>query len=1645
MLMLKFKRHRKDKKGKLMKRILSVFFAFFMTIACAVTGGVFLADIERSQLPTSNVYEEENDEKKPDLDEEDVSAQASTTIYTSSAYNASGHMFNNTYTVGQKYILELSLTGSISNSGNASIVLDAIKKDHDSVDWNDRKATCEIHLSDLNTQRKMVVEFVATSTEATSCDKLNLWYAQNGASPNLSAATMSIKVWKNDPTYINFDAENLWQGYESNPHINDVKFIEYIDDGYIATSCEFTTVRDGGVFFRQSRLTVGETYLWSVQVKSTRSHMVNIGQEQGGRKDVTITTSWQTFTHEFVATDSQYECFIIYYNFANGEVLNVRGLTIQKKNLITSSAANSTRVVWKNETYGTLPNPTKTGYTLDGWWTSSNGGLKKTSTTKVTSFSNQVLYARWIKNVNVPSRPYFTANANGGTANEVRDYQINSISLTYYGYGFAPNSAGWFESQNKGFHNSYSMMKISFQANARASFTIRYISYSESNYDYAIFGNLDQILNQDHNEDSSFFKRTYGESSPSEKTITYSNISAGTHSIYVKYKKDGSNNSNNDSLQLFFESDLQSMPPNQRKWQFQGLRYGTLPTATKAGNKFDGWWTNSTGGTRITENTIYNGLSTIYAHWIPNDYLVSYDANGGTLTQQVGKNIIESGFDSTQTYTLQSGVSVPTLRSNYMNLTQGKTYGVSFKYWTDSGTQEFNIDFFPDTLPQYTALRADTTKRTFDWSVTLNHSDASSCQVRFFHDFRVENSVHISDIVIYEATPGTEISTGFSSSEVYTLNSGVSVPTLRGNYMNLTQGKTYRVSFCYWTVSGSQSFQIDFYPDSLPETSATADTIKRTFNWIVTLNHSDANSCMLRFFNGISVSNTVYITNIRLYELSSPTSGVLTYRNMSNGTPYGSAPYSNNMPQATKPYYELKGWYTARSGGTKVLSTSNYSLAEDQKLFAQWAPVAITNHIYIRVLSMDGNTMTQSTDGGIIDLYRYVLNDNGSSAGNHTQTIASQQHVVHQGQEFRITAKPNSGYVFAGFSTSPTLTDSIKNPSSSVDCVGKFNPTANTNYYVYFKKLSDNRLKYDEVDKYFYFEDGYYPQSEALEEMFTINDYKKDWKAVETTYYAGQRYILEVSLEGTILNPGNVAIVIDAVKKGNDSVDHNDRQVWCEVRLTHLIAEKHVRIAFTANSHTESDCYKLQLWYANNGTTNEDFSNAKVKVRVLKSLDKIIEKTAIATGEFISFNDGTTNVDNPIFSYNGEKYVKVSANEEAKWFKFEPIRWRISDYGIAKTERNIARYKTLLKFKDYSSFSNDFVAVSDLILGVGAMHNTRDVREGDSVQELTGFQNVQNMTDNLANDSLKLNYNKTGIIINVDEYSGYGNGQTNSVNKNNTTSYSAPFRITSLAELNEVGYVNRGARASDMVAFILGQDKNQVSYWTRDLSNLGSGIAITPTGTQIQPWLDEMLGMRFTYTFSEGSTGAETYYKRINYIRSTGSQWIDTGWSTTTGMICEFQADWQTSGYIVGSHGFGEPFGRNGAYIDFDRGFWELGFGEECYQNTTYERMTNKKYFVKFSTVSGDAYLDVNGGRLLSSTGTQTTTSENVVFFTSNGYWSGKFTEARLYMAKIWTKDRVLKFDFVPVQNIFTGEIGLWDNVSGRFFGNSGTGNFLAL
>ncbi len=48
-----------------------------------------------------------------------------------------------------------------------------------------------------------------------------------------------------------------------------------------------------------------------------------------------------------------------------------------------------------NSTYGSLPEPNRSGYIFDGWYSASSGGSKVTSSTKVYAISNHTLYAHW--------------------------------------------------------------------------------------------------------------------------------------------------------------------------------------------------------------------------------------------------------------------------------------------------------------------------------------------------------------------------------------------------------------------------------------------------------------------------------------------------------------------------------------------------------------------------------------------------------------------------------------------------------------------------------------------------------------------------------------------------------------------------------------------------------------------------------------------------------------------------------------------------------------------------------------------------------------------------------------------------------------------------------------------------------------------------------------------------------------------------------------------------------------------------------------------------------------------------------------------------------------------------------------------------
>ena len=79
------------------------------------------------------------------------------------------------------------------------------------------------------------------------------------------------------------------------------------------------------------------------------------------------------------------------------------------------------------------------------------------------------------------------------------------------------------------------------------------------------------------------------------------------------------------------------------------LTYGTLPTPTKQGHTFNGWFTSASGGTRITSGSTVSITSdiTLYAQWSVNDYILTVNPNGGTW----------NGSTSNQTFTQKYGTT----------------------------------------------------------------------------------------------------------------------------------------------------------------------------------------------------------------------------------------------------------------------------------------------------------------------------------------------------------------------------------------------------------------------------------------------------------------------------------------------------------------------------------------------------------------------------------------------------------------------------------------------------------------------------------------------------------------------------------------------------------------------------------------------------------------------------------------------------------------------------------------------------------------------------------------------------------------------------------------------------------------------------
>ena len=243
------------------------------------------------------------------------------------------------------------------------------------------------------------------------------------------------------------------------------------------------------------------------------------------------------------------------YNECNVDVWTNNGHACQKWGLIPKyctvtfnanggSTPTASKSVTYNSTYGTLPTPTRAGYTFKGWFTAASGGTQITSSTKVTTTSNQTLYAQWAANTYT-----VTFNANGGST------PTTSKSVTYNStYGTLPTPT-------------------------RTGYT---------------------------------FKGWYTTTSGDIQITSSTNVTvAANRTLYAQWTA--------NSYTVTFNANGGNTPTASKSVTYNST-YGTLPTPIREGYTFKGWFTAASGGTQVTGDTQMSITEnqTIYAQW---DYI----------------------------------------------------------------------------------------------------------------------------------------------------------------------------------------------------------------------------------------------------------------------------------------------------------------------------------------------------------------------------------------------------------------------------------------------------------------------------------------------------------------------------------------------------------------------------------------------------------------------------------------------------------------------------------------------------------------------------------------------------------------------------------------------------------------------------------------------------------------------------------------------------------------------------------------------------------------------------------------------------------------------------------------------------------------
>lgn len=181
----------------------------------------------------------------------------------------------------------------------------------------------------------------------------------------------------------------------------------------------------------------------------------------------------------------------------------------------------------------------------------------------------------------------------------------------------------------------------------------------------------------------------------------------------------------------------------------------------------------------------------------------------------------------------------------------------------------------------------------------------------------------------------------------------------------------------------------------------------------------------------------------------------------------------------------------------------------------------------------------------------------------------------------------------------------------------------------------------------------------------------------------------------------------------------------------------------------------------------------------------------------------------------------------------------------------------------------------------------------------------------------------------------------------------------------------------------------------------------------------------------------ELDYLELNYIESNGTQYINTGIKASSNIKIEADIELVQANNDTALFGARYSPPNRLALYTYKNNEVYYYFGSSGYPYYQEANLLSRKLYTVDKNI-----LTVDGVTKITATDTTFSSDDDIYIFAGNSdTGAAVFAYEKLYSFKIW-ENNILVRHFIPVLEISTGNICLYDKVEGIFYYNQGTGDF---